>query len=123
MRLVRPAASEGLFVLDGDSISSTTNADTWWRSLVTVAGDAERIHLAHPPTAFYTSTEYEEDDLPAASRQLDHARGGVSRRRQRARVAPRPLVTLFTSGLLIQKSSLPSIMGMMTDAMDCLQLP
>ncbi|GAX75012.1 hypothetical protein CEUSTIGMA_g2458.t1 [Chlamydomonas eustigma] len=39
-----------------------TNADTWWRSLMSRAGSTEIIPLSHPPTRYYW-TEYDEDDL------------------------------------------------------------
>ncbi|KXZ51067.1 hypothetical protein GPECTOR_14g52 [Gonium pectorale] len=42
---------------------STTNADTWWRSLWAACPPDETIDRRFPPTRYYWS-EYEESDLP-----------------------------------------------------------
>ena len=34
----------------GHYAPGSTNANTWWRSLLTTAGPQERIPLAYPPT-------------------------------------------------------------------------
>jgi len=45
----------------GHYANGTTNADTWWRSLLTNAPASECMAGDHPPTAYYSSAFEAED--------------------------------------------------------------